>query len=90
VDLDGQLSSPFQASLCSTLGELFWYALMASAAWLFFYVAFRTAFRHRRISKNEPTARQVCREVATADAAPCQQYGLARRPVIAAGPALAA
>ena len=63
MDLDVQLSAPLQTSLFSTLGELFWYALMASAAWLFFYVACRAAFRHRRVSRSEPTTRQVCREV---------------------------
>ncbi len=64
MDLQTPLRTPLQASLHSMLGELFWYALMASAAWLFFYVAFRATFRHRRISKGDPTARQVGREIA--------------------------
>ena len=38
MDLQTRLSTPLQTSLHSTLGELFWYALLASAAWLFFYV----------------------------------------------------
>jgi sterol desaturase/sphingolipid hydroxylase (fatty acid hydroxylase superfamily) len=46
-----------------SLSELFWYVLLAGALWLFFYVVFRAAFRHRRISRREPTARQVGREV---------------------------
>lgn len=64
MDLKKALSTPLQASLHSTLGELFWYVLMASAAWLFFYVAFQAAFRPRRISRRAPTARQVGREIA--------------------------
>jgi Delta7-sterol 5-desaturase len=65
VDLDTQpLSSPLQTSLRSTFGELFWYTLMASAVWLFFYVVFRAAFHDRRVSKDNPTPRQVGREVA--------------------------
>jgi lathosterol oxidase len=64
VDIQKTLSAPLQASLRSMLGELFWYILMASVAWLFFYVVFRTAFRHRRISRTDPTARQVGREIA--------------------------
>src|SRR5262249_32421128 len=64
VDLNAHLHTPLQASLRSTLIELFWYALMASAVWLLFSVAFRAAFRHRRISRGDPTARQVGREIA--------------------------
>lgn len=58
-----QLTRSFQASLSSTLGELLWYTVMASGVWLFFYVLFRTTFRHRRISSHDPTARQVRREI---------------------------
>ena len=64
MDLNAHLHTPLQASLRSTLIELFWYALMASAVWLLFYVAFRAAFRHRRVSRGDPTARQVGREIA--------------------------
>jgi sterol desaturase/sphingolipid hydroxylase (fatty acid hydroxylase superfamily) len=64
MDLQAALYTPLQTSLRSMLGELFWYALLASAAWLFFYVAFRTAFRHRRISRADPTAQQIRREIA--------------------------
>src|SRR4051794_15831048 len=59
-----RLTLAFSASVSSTLGELFWYVLLASAVWLFFYVAFRATFRHRRISLQDPTAAQVWREVA--------------------------
>ncbi|HTU88709.1 MAG TPA: sterol desaturase family protein [Gemmataceae bacterium] len=61
---DGHLKGPLQASLMSALSELVWYVLLAAAASLFFSVAFRAAFRHRRILRRDPTARQVCREVA--------------------------
>ena len=64
MDLNAHLHTPLQASLRSTLIELFWYALMASAVWLLFYVAFRAAFRHRRVSRGDPTARQIGREIA--------------------------
>lgn len=61
---DAHLRAPFQASLISALTELFWYVLLASTAWLIFYVIFRATFRHRRVVPRDPTARQVCREVA--------------------------
>ena len=64
MDLNAHLHTPLQASLRSTLIELFWYALMACAVWLLLYVAFRDAFRHRRVSRGDPTARQVGREIA--------------------------
>jgi Delta7-sterol 5-desaturase len=59
-----RLTLAFSASVSSTLGELFWYVLLASGVWLFFYVAFRVTFRHRRVSLQDPTAAQVWREVA--------------------------
>ncbi|MFO0876292.1 MAG: sterol desaturase family protein [Gemmataceae bacterium] len=52
-----------QASLGSALGELFWYALMASLVWVGFYVVFRTHMRRRRVSPSEPTGGQVRREM---------------------------
>ena len=64
MDLDAPLRTPVQTALRSTLSELFWYLVMASAAWLVFYVVFRAAFHHRRVSRRSPTARQVRREVA--------------------------
>lgn len=63
MEPQGRLRGPFQASLMSALGELFWYILLASAVWLFFYVVFRTALRPRRILRRDPTARQIYREV---------------------------
>ena len=64
MNLDAPLRTPVQTALRSTLSELFWYLVMASAAWLVFYVLFRATFHHRRISRSGPTARQVRREVA--------------------------
>jgi sterol desaturase/sphingolipid hydroxylase (fatty acid hydroxylase superfamily) len=58
------LSQSLSRALGSTLGELFWYALMASAAYLFFYVAFQARVRHRRVSARGPSDGQVRREVA--------------------------
>jgi Delta7-sterol 5-desaturase len=51
------------ASLGEAVGDLVWYALLAGAAWLVFYVAFRAALRHRRVSRHDPAGRQVAREV---------------------------
>src|SRR5262249_43550785 len=63
MEVDGHLREPLQTSLLSALSELVWYVLLASAVWLFFYVAFQAAFRHRRVLRRDPTARQVLREV---------------------------
>jgi Delta7-sterol 5-desaturase len=52
-------SDAFRAAMADVLG----YVLAAGAAWLLFYVAFKAAFRHRRIAQREPTARQISREV---------------------------
>lgn len=59
-----KLMRSLQALLGTSLGDLFWYALMACAVWVFFYVAFRARFRHRRISPQDPAAGQVAREIA--------------------------
>src|SRR3954453_6299680 len=58
-----KLQRALRAFLASSLADLFWYGLMACSVWLFFYVAFRTAFRHRRVSRQEPTRQQVGREI---------------------------
>ncbi|REJ92807.1 MAG: sterol desaturase family protein [Planctomycetota bacterium] len=49
--------------LGGSLNQLFWYALLACGVWLFFSLVFRARFRHRRISRQEPTRRQVGREL---------------------------
>lgn len=48
----------------SSVVELFWYGLLACVTWLFFYVAYRERLRYRRISRRDPTADQVAREIA--------------------------
>lgn len=58
-----KLSHSLKAAVSSSLGELFWYALMAASVWLTFYVLFRHVLRRRRISTSDPTARQVLREI---------------------------
>ena len=52
-----------QAGLGRGVGDLVWYALLAGAAWLAFWVIFRRALKHRRVSQREPSAGQVSREV---------------------------
>lgn len=57
------LTVSVRASLGSTLGELFWYVLLASAVWVAFYVLLRARLRHRRVGPRDPAAGQVRREV---------------------------
>jgi sterol desaturase/sphingolipid hydroxylase (fatty acid hydroxylase superfamily) len=59
-----KLERSLHALLGASLGELLWYGALACGAWLFFYVLFRAAFRHRRVSRGDPTGRQVAREIA--------------------------
>ncbi|MDB5392160.1 MAG: sterol desaturase family protein [Planctomycetaceae bacterium] len=47
----------------SSLGDMFWYVLLAFCMWVLFYVIFREQIRHRRISPIDPTSRQVAREI---------------------------
>ncbi len=63
MNFDRKLDLAWRAFLGSSAGDLLWYALTASAAWLFFYVAFRKAMARRRVSRLDPTRRQVAREV---------------------------
>jgi sterol desaturase/sphingolipid hydroxylase (fatty acid hydroxylase superfamily) len=58
-----KLARAAQAFLGHVTGDLVWYALLAGATWLVFYVVFRAALRHRRVSRQDPTGRQVGREV---------------------------
>lgn len=51
------------AMLGASIGDLLWYALMALGVWLFFYILFRRTFQHRRVSRREPTAGQIGREI---------------------------
>jgi sterol desaturase/sphingolipid hydroxylase (fatty acid hydroxylase superfamily) len=63
MPVDQKLNHAFRAAVSSSLGELVWYSGMAFGVWLFFYVAFRTAMRHRRISAHDPTRQQMLREI---------------------------
>jgi sterol desaturase/sphingolipid hydroxylase (fatty acid hydroxylase superfamily) len=63
VGVSEQLYLSVQAALGPTLGKLFWYALLASATWLAFYVLFRSRLRHRRVAPRDPAAGQVRREI---------------------------
>ena len=58
-----KLTRSLLALLGGSLSQLFWYGLLACGVWLFFYVAFRAKFCHRRLSCDEPTRRQVAREI---------------------------
>jgi lathosterol oxidase len=63
MTVEEKLERALRALFGSSLGDLFWYGLLAGGVWLFFFVAFRTALRHRRVSRRDPTRRQVAREV---------------------------
>lgn len=58
-----KLARAIPASVGNVMGNLFWYALMAGAAWLVFYVVFRRPLGHRRISDRPVTRQQVTREM---------------------------
>lgn len=58
-----KLAQSLRVLVGTSLGDVFWYGLLAGGLWLFFDVAFRATFRHRRISSGEPTRQQVTREV---------------------------
>jgi Delta7-sterol 5-desaturase len=58
-----RLALSLRAAVGSSLGDLFWYGLLAGGAWLFFDIAFRAGFRHRRVARRGPAPRQVRREV---------------------------
>ncbi len=57
------LSWTWRVWLGSALGQLFWYGVMAFATWMFFYVIFRAWVRPRRVSRVDPTGRQIGREI---------------------------
>lgn len=59
-----RLAQTIRALLGISLSQLLWYGLLACVVWLFFYIAFREKFRHRRVSRSDPTPRQVAREMA--------------------------
>jgi sterol desaturase/sphingolipid hydroxylase (fatty acid hydroxylase superfamily) len=53
-----------EAFVGGSMSQLFWYAVMAGGVWLAFYVVFRSAMRHRRISRHQVTRWQIPREIA--------------------------
>ncbi len=58
-----RLKYSFRAWVGASTTQLFWYVLVATLVWLFFYVAFRITFRHRRIGAVGPVAGQYRREI---------------------------
>lgn len=58
-----KLTYVFRASWGSSMTQLFWYALLASCVWAFFYRVFHTRFRHRRIGYEGPKPKQAVREI---------------------------
>jgi sterol desaturase/sphingolipid hydroxylase (fatty acid hydroxylase superfamily) len=63
MSVSRHLYQAVEVSLGSTLGKLFWYALLASSVWLAFYVLFRSRLRHRRVGPRDPAAGQIRREI---------------------------
>ena len=63
MGITDRLGRAARAFLGGAAGDLAWYMLLAGAAWLVFHVAFRAALRRRRVSRRDPTRRQVAREV---------------------------
>lgn len=60
---EAKLEQAVKAFVGASLGDLLWYGLLACGVWLFFYVAFRTAWKHRRISQKDPARWQIMREI---------------------------
>jgi sterol desaturase/sphingolipid hydroxylase (fatty acid hydroxylase superfamily) len=63
MSVERKLDLATRAFLGAAVGDLFWYALLAAVASLFFYVVFRKSLARRRVSRFDPTGRQVAREV---------------------------
>lgn len=63
MTVNQKLARSIQALLGSSISDLLMYVFLALGVWLFFYVVFRGKFPHRRLSRAEPTRRQVSREV---------------------------
>lgn len=64
MTVEEKLYLSLRACVGSSLSDFYWYAIMASAVWLFFYVVFPARFRHRRVSRRQPVKGQVRREFA--------------------------
>ncbi|HXT61315.1 MAG TPA: sterol desaturase family protein [Pirellulales bacterium] len=52
-----------EAAPAVTLGDAFWYGLMAGLAWLLFYVLRPSGLAHRKIAPQFPSRRQLGREI---------------------------
>lgn len=63
MDTEDKFWLSAQAGLGRGVADLMWYALLAGAAWLAFWVVFRRALKHRRVSRREPSSGQIGREV---------------------------
>jgi sterol desaturase/sphingolipid hydroxylase (fatty acid hydroxylase superfamily) len=64
MTVEQKLVLSLRALLGVSFADLCWYALTACGVWLFFYVIFRARFRQRRVSRQDPTAQQMAREIA--------------------------
>jgi sterol desaturase/sphingolipid hydroxylase (fatty acid hydroxylase superfamily) len=58
-----KLEQALRLGTTSAIGDAFWYTLLASAAWLVFYVVYRKQFASRKISRHPLKQRQVSREI---------------------------
>jgi sterol desaturase/sphingolipid hydroxylase (fatty acid hydroxylase superfamily) len=63
MSLFQKLDIALRASLGVTFADLLWYAFLAGAAWLLFYILFPRFFRRRRVADVDPTRQQVTREI---------------------------
>ena len=61
--INQKLEQSLHAMFGASLGDLSWYAFMAGAVWLLFYVVLRGRMRRRRIHRRDATARQMVREI---------------------------
>jgi len=62
MDIGEKLTRSLLVLIGSSIGDLFWYGLMACCVWLGFYVIFRARFRHRQIAEHDPNREQIARE----------------------------
>jgi sterol desaturase/sphingolipid hydroxylase (fatty acid hydroxylase superfamily) len=63
MSLVDKLNLALRASLGLTFADALWYASLAGAAWLLFYILFPRIFRRRRVADVDPTRQQVMREL---------------------------
>jgi lathosterol oxidase len=58
-----KMNVAIRAAFGLTVGDVLWYAFLAGAAWLVFYVLFPGYFRRRRVADIDPTRAQITREI---------------------------